>query len=131
MDSANPSPSDPNCRTSPWVVEGDDMPLSEAQSRFTQLQSNPLPGISSFFATSIDEIVVEYSADTGRTWTTLSLPNTGGPGSAPIGDPRYRLPLNLGDADYLFRASYRKTGGKVGATSGIIDETGAVHPDMS
>jgi hypothetical protein len=126
MDSTNPSPSDPKCKAAPWVVEGDDMTPEEAQSRFIPLQSNPLSGISPFFNTSIDELVVEYSTD-GRTWQTLSLPNTGGPGSAPVGDTRYRLPLNLGDANYLFRASYRKMGGRVGATSEVIDEAGATQ----
>ena len=123
MDSENPSPSDPKCKPDPWVVESDDMSLAEAQSRFIPLQSNPLADVSPFFKTSIDEIAVEYSTD-GRTWQTLSLPNTGKPGSAPVGDTRYRLPLNLGDANYLFRASYRKMGGKVGATSEVIDEAG-------
>jgi hypothetical protein len=74
----------------------------------------------------MDEIVVEYSTD-GRTWQTLSLPNTGRPGLAPVGDTRYRLPLDLADANYMFRASYRKMGGRVGATSQVIDETGAVQ----
>jgi hypothetical protein len=126
MDSENPSASDPKCKSDPWVVESDDMAPADALSKFIPLQSNPLPDVSPFFKTSIDEIVVEYSTD-GRTWQTLSLPNTGGPGAAPIGDPRYRLPLNLEDADYLFRASYRKMGGRIGATSEIIDEAGAAH----
>jgi hypothetical protein len=126
MDSANPSPSDPNCRSDPWVVESDDMSLAEAQSRFIPLQSNPLPAISPFFRTSIDEVVVEYSTD-GRTWQTLGLSNTGRPGAAPVGDLRYRLPLNLSGSNYLFRAFYRKLGGRIGATSEVIDETGAVQ----
>jgi hypothetical protein len=33
--------------------------------------------------------------------------------------------VNLNDANYLFRAFYKKTGGRVGAVSEIIDETGA------
>jgi hypothetical protein len=125
MDSENPSPSDPKCKSDPWVVESDDMPLAEAQSRFIRLQASPLTDVSPF-KTSIDEIVVEYSTD-GRIWQTLSLPNTGGPNSAPVGDTRYKLPLNLGDANYLFRASYRKMGGRVGATSEVIDEAGATQ----
>ena len=124
MDSENPSASDPKCKSDPWVVESDDM--SDALTKFIPMQSNPLDGVSPFFKTSIDEIVVEYSID-GRTWQTLSLPNTGKPGSAPVGDPRYKLPLNLGGANYLFRASYRKMGGKVGATSEVIDEAGATQ----
>lgn len=130
MDSASPSASDPKCKSSPTVVEGDDMTAAETQSRFIALQSNPLPNVSAFFKTSIDEIVVEYSTD-GRTWQTLGLPNTGGPNSAPIGDTRYRLPLNLADANYLFRASYRKTGGRIGATSEVVDEAGSTHPEIT
>jgi hypothetical protein len=126
MDSENPSPSDPNCKPDPWVVESDDMSLAEARSRFIPLQSNPLADVSPFFKTNIDEIVVEYSTD-GRTWQTLSLVNTGKPGSAPVGDTRYKLPLNLGDANYLFRASYRKMGGRVGATSEVINESGTAQ----
>jgi hypothetical protein len=124
MDSDNPSPSDPKCSTSPSVVESDDMSLAEAKSRFIPLQANPLPEVSPFFKTSIDEIKVEYSTDGGKTWNALSLPNAGKPGAGPIGDPRFKLPLNLGDADYRFRASYLKNGGRVGEMSLVVDEGG-------
>jgi hypothetical protein len=126
MDSENPSASDPKCKSDPWVVESDGMSSAEALTKFIPLQSNPLVDVSPFFRSSIDEIVVEYSTD-GRTWQTLTLANTGKAGSAPVGDTRYKLPLNLGDANYLFRASYRKMGGKIGATSEIIDEAGATQ----
>lgn len=120
----DPSPTNPKCKSSPWKIEGEDVPASVAATRIIPLQDNPLPKVSPFFTTGIDEIVAEYSKDGGKTWNKLDLPNTGGPGSAPIGDPRYKLPLNLSDADYLFRASYLKNGGRVGETSRAIDETG-------
>ena len=115
----------PKCRKEPWRVEGEDVSASVAATRIIPLQENPLPKISPFFTTSIDEIAAEYSRDGGRTWNRLNMPNMGGPGSAPVGDPRYKLPLNLGDADYLFRASYLKNGGRVGEMSRVVDETGA------
>lgn len=125
----DPSPTNPKCRTEPWHVEGEDVSASVAATRIIPLQENPLPKISPFFTTSIDEIAAEYSRDGGRTWNRLNMPNMGGPGSAPVGDPRYKLPLNLGDADYLFRASYLKNGGRVGEMSRVVDETGAPAAD--
>ena len=127
MDAANPGPNDPNCRTTPWVVEGEEIATTVAQARFIPLAENPLPGISPFFKTGIDQISAEYSRDGGSTWQALTLPNSGGPGSAPIGDPRYKIPLNLADANYLFRASYMKNSAKVGATSVVIDEAGTAQ----
>ncbi len=123
----DPSPSNPKCRTSPWRVEGEVVSPEVAQSRIIPLQENPLPKVSPFFTTSIDEIVAEYSGDGGRTWNRLDLVNTGKPGSPPVGDTRYKLPLNLGDADYIFRAHYLKNGGRVGATSLVVDEAGATQ----
>ena len=99
---------------------------SVALSRFIQVSTNPLPAVSTFFRTAMDEIVVEYSSDGGTTWQALSLINTGGPGSPPIGDTRYRIPLNLSSADYRFRAFYRLNGAKVGETSQVINEAGSV-----
>jgi hypothetical protein len=124
VDSANPSPADPKCSSSPTIVEGEDMDAATAASRFIALQSNPLPEISSFFATKIDEIAVEYSGDAGKTWSPLALPNTGKAGLGPVGDPRYRIPLDLNAADYRFRATYKKNGAKMGETSLPVDETG-------
>jgi hypothetical protein len=124
--SANPSPSDPKCTSNPTVVEGENLDPATAASRFIALQSNPLPAINGFFASKIDQIAIEYSADGGRTWNALQLPNTGKAGLAPIGDPRYRIPLDLNAADYRFRATYMKNGVKAGNTSQPIDETGNV-----
>ncbi len=121
---ANPSPSDPNCKTSPTVVEGEDMTTAEALTHFIPLQSNPLPGVSSFFKTQIDQVVVEYSADSGATWKTLDLPNTGAPNSAPVGDMRWKIPLNMSAANYRFRASFMKLGVKVGDVSSVVGEDG-------
>jgi len=124
VDSDNPSPSDPKCSSSPSIIEGENMDAGTAASRVIALQSNPLPGVSGFFASKIDQIAVEYSADDGRTWNALQLANTGKPGMAPVGDPRYRIPLDLNAANYRFRASYMKNGVKTGETSAPIDETG-------
>lgn len=124
QNSKQPSISDSNCRTAPWLVEGETVPFTVAAARFIPLSENPLPGISPFFKTGIDQIVAEYSKDGGKTWTELSLPNSGGPGSAPIGDLRYRIQLNLADGDYRFRASYRLNGAKVGDASPVIGEDG-------
>jgi hypothetical protein len=124
-----PSASHPNCSTSPspQLVGGDELTPGQALARITPLTSNPLPGISAFFSTQIDRIVIEYSNNGGATWQPMNVPNTGGGAfPAPIGDPRYRIPLNLGDAAYRFRAWYERGGAKVGETSLIIDETGQV-----
>ncbi|MDP3495873.1 MAG: hypothetical protein Q8R82_22415 [Hyphomonadaceae bacterium] len=112
------------CGTTPWLVEGEDLPVTVAAARFIPLSSNPLPAISPFFKTSIDQIVVEASRDGGKTWTQLSMPNTGGPGTPPVGDPRYPIPLNLADAAYRFRAYYKRDGASVGQMSGVIGEDG-------
>ncbi len=114
------------CRTTPWLVEGEDLPFTVAAARFIPLSSNPLPAISPFFKTSIDQIVVESSRDGGRTWTQLPLPNTGSPGKPPMGDPLYAIPLNLADAAYQFRAHYRRDGTTVGQMSRAIGEDGKV-----
>ncbi len=124
VDSDNPTPSDPKCSSSPTLIESDNADPGTAASRVIALQSNPLPGISAFFTTQIDQIAIEYSGDAGRTWAALPLPNTGGPGLAPVGDPRYRIPLDLAAADYRFRATYMKNGVKTGEPSQPIDETG-------
>jgi hypothetical protein len=127
--SAAPSASDPKCKPDPWLVEGENISPAQAALRFMKLTSNPLPAVSTFFHTSMDEIVVEYSSDGGATWQTLAMgPNTGGPGKPPVGDPRYPIPLNLNAGVYEFRAFYRLNGAKVGETSQVIDETGAVVP---
>jgi len=114
------------CRTTPWLVEGEDLAVTVAAARFIPLSSNPLPAVSPFFKTSIDQIVVESSRDGGKSWTQLSLPNTGSPGAPPRGDPRYPIPLNLAAAVYQFRAYYKRDGDVVGQMSRVIGEDGTV-----
>lgn len=125
-----PSAAHPNCSSSPSPqhVSGEELTPQQALARVTPLTSNPLPGVSNFFQTQIDEIVLEYSTDAGATWQTMSVPNTGGPGTPPVGDLRYRIPLNLNNANYVFRARYRANGGFVGETSLVINEQGQVVP---
>jgi hypothetical protein len=118
------APSKTSCSSAPTVVEGENISSAEAAGRFIPLQSNPLPGISPFFKTDIEEIVVEYSANGGSSWQVLTLPNTGAPGSAPVGDTRYSIPFDLDGGDYRFRAYYKKHGVKVGETSAAVDEAG-------
>jgi hypothetical protein len=118
------APSKASCTSSPTVVEGETISASEAASRFIALQSNPLPGISPFFKTDIEEIVVEYSADGGTSWQAMALANAGAAGSAPVGDTRYAIPFDLDGGDYRFRAFYKKLGVKVGETSAAVNEAG-------
>jgi hypothetical protein len=126
--SSAPSPSDPNCRTTPWLVEGENISPAQALARIIPLTSNPLPGVSPFFATNVERIVIEYSQNGGSTWQPLSIPNTGGGGFGPLGDPRYRIPLNLASADYYFRAWYEQGGVRIGEISLVINEAGQVVP---
>jgi hypothetical protein len=128
QDADEPSASHPDCRTTPWIIEGEDMDQDEVQARIFQLNSNPLPSIHPFFQTQVEKIVLQYSSDNGATWQDMVVPNTGGPGSAPVGDPRYRIPLNLGSANYRFRAWYERNGAKIGDTSAVIDESGNIVP---
>jgi hypothetical protein len=125
MNAAAPSKDSSECSSTPSVVEGENISSAEAAGRFIPLQSNPLPGLSSFFRTEVEEIVVEYSSNGGASWQALALPNTGAAGSAPVGDTRYAIPFDLDDGDYRFRAWYKKHGVKVGATSDAVGEDGA------
>jgi hypothetical protein len=120
-----PSASHASCRTTPTQVEGENISDSQALARMIALASNPLPGISSFFRTQVERIVLQYSTDSGATWQNMSVPNTGSPGSAPVGDPRYRIPLDLNSANFFFRAWYERGGAKIGETSAVINESGA------
>ncbi len=119
----NPSRSHPDCRTAPWLVEGDQISKAQAAALVTETFENPLPEQSPFFATAIDRIEVEYSADNGP-WRSLSLPNAGGNGASPIGDLRWAIPLNLDDSVYRFRASVSSGGRRVGRFSAVIGEAG-------
>ena len=122
--SAAPSKDDPSCGPNPRVVEGETVNASVAQARFIPLSSNPLPGVSTFFNTQMDEIAAEYSSNGGASWTKLVIANAGGPGTPPVGDTRYRIPLNLSAGDYLFRVQYKLNGTAVGSVSQAIDESG-------
>lgn len=125
---ANPTPTDPNCATDPTVVHEDSV-SGDPRARLIALSSNPLPAVSPFFATQIDQIVVEYSANGGATWQTMSLPNAGGGAlPAPVGDTRYRIPFDLNAADYVFRASVRRNNAVLGAHSVTVNETGKTVP---
>ena len=126
QNSAAPSATDASCSRTPLIIEGENMSFSDVSARFVPLSSNPLPEINPFFRTDMDEIVVETSTDNGVSWKALALPNTGGPGSPPLGDHRYRIPLNLASANFLFRASYRLNGAMAGAYSLPINEAGTV-----
>lgn len=129
VDAVNPSPTNPACTTAPTLVEGEQISGRQAATRITQLTSNPLPAVTPFFATQIDRIVVEYSTNAGATWQAMALPNAGGGGlPAPIGDTRYRIPFNLGGADYRFRAWVERSGARVGEYSVVINEAGQVVP---
>jgi hypothetical protein len=119
-----PSDEDAACSRTPLSIEGEDMSFSDASARFVALGSNPLPDVTPFVQTRIDQIVVEYSNDNGSTWQTMSLPNTGGPGKPPVGDPRYKIPLNLDSGAYVFRASYFLNGAQVGGHSVSVGEDG-------
>jgi hypothetical protein len=123
--SANPSKDDPSCSANPRLMEGETINASVAQARFIPLSSNPLPGVSPFFRTQIDEVYAEYSSNGGQSWTKLAIANAGGPGTPPVGDTRYKIPLNLNAGDYLFRVQYKKDGAAVGSASQAVDEAGA------
>ncbi len=125
QNAATPSASDASCSRKPLAIEGEDMSFSDVATRFVELPSNPLPEVNPFFRTQIDEIVVETSRDNGASWQRLSLANTGGPGSPPVGDTRYRIPVDLDSGDYLFRASYRLNGSQVGQHSLSVNEAGS------
>jgi hypothetical protein len=119
--SANPSPSDPACTTSPTAIGVDNVTVSQARRQMTALSSNTLSD-DSFFATKIDRVVLEYSPDNGSTWRVMA---TGGStGRPPLGDLRYRVPFALNSGTYLFRAHFERNGARVGSTT-TINEAGA------
>lgn len=119
--SANPSPNDPACSTNPTAIGVDGVTLSQARQQIMPLSSNTLAS-NPFFATQIDRVVVQYSSNGGRNWTTMA---TGGsPGSAPRGDLRYRIPVNLSSGAYLFRAYFERNGSRIGSIA-TVNESGA------
>jgi hypothetical protein len=126
QDAAQPSATDANCSRTPLQLEGENMAFSDIAARLVPLSANPLPSVTPFFHTEMDQIMVETSTDNGATWKALPLANTGGPGSPPLGDLRFAIPLDLSAADYLFRASYRLNGAAVGEPSLAINEAGTV-----
>jgi hypothetical protein len=80
--------------------------------------------MSAFFRTGIDQVVTEYSSNGGASWQPLQLANAGGPGTPPVGDTRFRIPLDLGAGNFLFRAQYRLNGAVAGPVSQAVDEDG-------
>jgi hypothetical protein len=120
----NPYPGHPNCSSAPTAIDADNISDTQARQRIVALTSNPLPGISPFFATRVDRIVVQYSSNGGATWQTMNLPAAGASGRPPVGDTRYRIPLNLASANYLFRAYFQRGGTRVGSISSVINESG-------
>lgn len=128
VNATDPAPGNPACTSTPTLVEGEVITPAQASARMLQLTSNPLPALTPFFATQIDRIVVEYSTNNGASWQVMNLPNTGSGGTPPVGDPRYRIPLNLNTANYVFRASFERNGARVGEYSLVIDEAGNTVP---
>lgn len=120
---SNPAPGDPHCRMRPWLVEGDDIDAEAAARHVTALSANPLPRLSPFFRTHADAIVIEYSTDRGAHWRRLAVANAGDEDGPPRGDPRYRLPRNLAQADDWFRARML-TDGALGPPSRVVTARG-------
>lgn len=119
--STNPSPNDPACRTNPTAIGVDGITETQARQQITALSSNTLTS-NSFFATQIDRVIVQYSSNGGRAWTTMA---TGGAaGSAPRGDLRYRIPVNFSSGAYLFRAYFERSGSRVSSIT-TVNESGA------
>lgn len=125
-DAVEPSAANANCSRTPLLLEAENLAFADIAARLVPLSTNPLPAVSPFFRTRMDEIVVETSTDNGGTWKTLALANTGAPGSPPVGDLRFAIPLDLSATTYLFRASYRLNGAAVGEHSLVINDAGTV-----
>jgi hypothetical protein len=118
-----PSSTNPDCRTRPWLVEGEDISAEAARGRLQRLDRNPLPELSPFFRTRLDEVRLEYSKDGGR-WLPLPAANTGAPGSPPVGDLRWPVTLRLSDGAYRFRAAAYLGGRRQGGYTAVIEESG-------
>ena len=118
--STNPAPGDPACSTRPTAIGVDGITEDQARSQITALTSNPLTD-DPFFATRIDQVIVEYSGDGGDNWRVMA---TGGAaGRPPYGDLRYRIPFDFSRGAYLFRVRFQRDGERVGAPL-IVDEAG-------
>jgi hypothetical protein len=116
----NPAPNTAGCSYTPTAIGADGITEAQARQQITALSSNTLTS-NSFFATQIDRVVVQYSSNAGRTWTTMA---TGGSaGRAPLGDLRYRIPVNLSSGTYLFRAYFERSGARVGSIT-TVNESG-------
>lgn len=120
--STNPAHGDPACTTQPTAIGVDGITEDQARSQITALRSNPLTE-NPFFATRIDSLVVEYSANGGDTWRVMAT--AGAAGRPPYGDLRYRIPFDLSRGAHLFRVQFQRNGERVGAPL-IVDETGRV-----
>ena len=118
-----PSAQDPKCRTRPWRVEGDAVSAQAAAGQIVRLDRNPLPAVSDFFRTRLDEVRLEYSRD-GGPWLPLRVANAGAPGSPPVGDLRWPLRMRLDDGAYRFRAAAYLGGRRQGEYTPAIGETG-------
>jgi hypothetical protein len=127
LNAAAPSATSPDCRFTPWLIQGERINAAQATARVVHMSSNPLQAVSPFFRTQIDSVVIEYSRVGGGTpWRALTIANTGGTGSAPIGDMRYRIPLTLTADNYRFRVRLISKGVQIGQTSLSINEAGVV-----
>ena len=116
----NPAPNAAGCSYTPTAIGADGITEAQARQQITALSSNTLTE-NSFFATQIDRVIVQYSSNAGRTWTTMA---TGGStGRAPLGDLRYRIPVNFSSGTYLFRAYFERNGARVGSIT-TVNESG-------
>jgi len=118
-----PSASHPKCRREPTRIDAEKLSPEAARARVTRLRDNSLPEVSPFFRTQIDRIDVQYSRN-GGPWRDLALPNTGAGAEAPVGDLRWRIPLDLKDGAYRCRAAVFAGGRQLGEWAQPIDESG-------
>jgi hypothetical protein len=115
-----PSPDARECSTRPTAISGDNISEGQARQQVVALSSNPLPEMDPFFATQIDRIVIEYSSDGGANWREMA--SSGSRGHPPLGDTRFRVPLNLSSGTYLFRAYFERNGARVGSITTVNED---------
>ena len=77
--------------------------------RLIALEENPLPSVSPFFDNEISTVAFEISLD-GKTWRPLPDAQFGTPGSALIGDLRFRIGLPI-DQRVQVRVSVERVDG--------------------